>query len=168
MLRREGAAFRVLEDTPIENGCGVTDAIRVNATTVAWNRNFPLTCATAAALMLWERDVLQPAARRHYGAQVARLEHFGSYACRNRNNQTAGRRSEHARANAIDIGGFALSNGQRISVEQGWRAGGASSAFLREVHSGACGVFQVIIGPDGDGDHYNHFHFDMGRWKSCS
>ena len=168
VLRAEGAAFYVLEDTPIENGCGVTDAVRVNATSVAWNRNFPLTCATAAALMLWERDVLQPAAERRFGARVAALEHFGSYACRNRNNQTAGRRSEHARANAIDIGGFHLANGRSFSVEHGWRAPDSRADFLREVHRGACDVFQVTIGPDGDAHHYNHFHFDMGPWKSCS
>ena len=74
-----------------------------------------------AALALWERDVVAPAAAAHLGQPVARIELAGSvYSCR----PVAGRRdrrmSEHARANAADIGGFTLAD--VCSVRNAWRA----------------------------------------------
>lgn len=166
-LAQEGAIFRPLPDTPIENGCGVTGAVRVESSRLSWNRPFPLTCPMAAALTYLERDVIQPAARRHFGQDVASATHYGTYACRNRNSLPAGRRSEHARANAIDVAGFELIDGTEISVLDHWDDGGAKGAFLREVHRGACGIFQGVIGPDSDPQHENHFHFDLGAWAFC-
>ncbi|RYZ29618.1 MAG: hypothetical protein EOP49_40440 [Sphingobacteriales bacterium] len=33
---------------------------------------------------------------------------------------------------------------------------------MRTVFQAACRRFNIVIGPDGDRQHYNHFHFDMG------
>jgi hypothetical protein len=37
----------------------------------------------------------------------------------------------------------------------------AESAFLRRLHSGACGTFTTVLGPDANEAHRNHFHFDL-------
>ena len=65
-------------------------------------------CAVTAAMALWTRDVVQPAARKYFGRNVVELENLGSYNCR----KIAGRdaQSEHATANAIDISGYFLAD----------------------------------------------------------
>ena len=94
-LAQEGAVFRSLPDTPIENGCGLTGGVRMESSRLSWNRPYSITCPMAAALLYLEREVIQPAARRHFGQDVAAATHYGTYACRNRNALPAGRRSEH-------------------------------------------------------------------------
>ena len=62
-----------------------------------------LACPLAAALLLWQREFLQPAAQRHLGSPVASISHYGSYACRRLYGRDSGPWSEHATANALDI-----------------------------------------------------------------
>lgn len=129
-------------------------------------------CPVAAALLLWERDVVQPAAERHFGERVARVDHFGSYACRRLYGRSEGAFSEHATANAVDIAGFSLSSGRRISVLGDWSDGGDDGAFLREVRSGACDLFATVLSPDYNAAHADHLHFDQAArgamgWRGC-
>jgi hypothetical protein len=126
-------------------------------------------CAVAAALTLWERDVVAPAARRHLGQDVARIELAApSYQCRRIAGRADRRLSEHASANAVDIGGFTLANGSVLNVEQAWTGGSArEKAFLREVRDGACSHFAAVLSPDYNQAHRDHFHFDLGRDDIC-
>src|SRR3546814_7448547 len=48
-----------------------------------------------AAMALWTRDVVQPAARKYFGQKVVELENLGSYNCRKIAGQ--GARSEERR-----------------------------------------------------------------------
>jgi hypothetical protein len=77
------------------------------------------------------------------------------------------RRSEHATANAVDIGGFHLEDGTHISVLRDWKRPGRKSEFLRAVHLAACSYFRVVLGPDFNSEHENHFHFDRGTLYTC-
>jgi hypothetical protein len=163
----DGIAFSPLADMFPSPKCGYRNAVRLQKTVVPLDRTLDVSCPMAAALHLWMRDVVQPAARLHLEAKVTRIETFGSYACRNRNNQAGGRLSEHATANALDVSGFMLGNGRKLMVLEGWRGSPADAAFLKAVHRQSCKHFSVVIGPDGDRFHYNHLHFDMGPWRSC-
>jgi len=78
-----------------------------------------------------------------------------------------GRRSEHATANALDIAGFVLADGTRITLAQDWDEGGARAAFLRDLRTGACRFFDVVLGPDFNEARRDHFHLDMGRFRTC-
>lgn len=166
-LGASGHRLTSVPDRPVQQGCGITNAIEVSGTSVNFNREFTATCPLAAAYAIFEADVLQPAAQRHFGEAVVDVEHWGTYACRNRNNRMAGPRSEHATGNAIDIAGFRLASGRSVKVESGWRGRSDERAFLREIHLGACSIFQGVIGPDHDRAHLDHFHFDMGKWRFC-
>jgi hypothetical protein len=75
--------------------------------------------------------------------------------------------SQHATANALDIAGFRLADGRRISVLADWSDSGDKGRFLREVREGACKQFNTVLGPDYNAAHRNHFHVDMGRWQVC-
>lgn len=150
-------------------GCPILNAVRIEGVTAtASPGGFVATCPLAAAWVLFEREVLQPAARRHVGQPVGRVRHLGSYACRNIYGREQGRRSEHASANAVDLGGFILADGREITVLRHWRAAGTpEAAFLRAVHEGACRFFDVVLGPDYNAAHRDHFHLDMGRSGVC-
>lgn len=135
--------------------------------------NFPysvtplrMTCSTMAALYIWEHDVVRPQAETLLGSRIEEVLTYGSYSCRN----IAGtnRLSEHGRANAIDIIGFRLEDGREVQVREQWREDSAEGAFLDAIHTGACRVFSVVLGPDYNADHADHFHFDMGNGALCS
>src|SRR5262249_8330175 len=86
---------------------------------------------------------------------------FGSFACR-ANSSRPSRLSQHALGQAIDISGFRLSDGSRVSVERDWSDSGARGIFLHRLASKACRYFSVVLTPQSNADHYNHFHFDCG------
>lgn len=126
----------------------------------------PVACPTARAFYGWARYAAAPAAEAAFGSTLARIETYGSYACRN----VAGtaRRSGHASARAIDVAGFVLADGRRISVEADWDGPDpAKRAFLRNAHRAACGRFDSVLGPDYNAAHRDHFHFETGGWSAC-
>lgn len=129
-------------------------------------------CPVAAALYLWERDVLHLAALRHFGSTVAAVDHAGSYSCRRIYGRAVGPFSEHSTADAVDVTGFRLADGTRISVLGDWGGERAKAAFLREVRDGACELFATTLSPDYNAAHADHLHLDMadrGRlgWRMC-
>ena len=132
-----------------------------------------MSCPVAAGLSAWEWQVVQPAAERLLGSRVTAIDHFGSYSCRRIYGRSTGDWSEHARANAIDIAGFRLADGRRITVVNGWTKGTREEqAFLREVRDGACKLFATVLGPDYNAAHRDHLHLDQAKrgemgWRVC-
>lgn len=148
-------------------GCQLIHTLLVRRSQVQVGEPFTLTCRAAASLALWERHVLQPAAQAHFGQPVVRLVHFGSYACRNVYGRADDARSQHATADALDVAGFVLQGGRRISVAADWPGDDPASLFLRQVHGGACGLFDGVLGPDYNAAHADHFHLDRGPYRLC-
>lgn len=159
--------FDPVPDRDNAAGCGLRDAVQVQRTALDIGRPFTLRCTAAAATALWERHVVQPQAQLHFGMPVRRLEHLGSYACRDIAGSRTGRRSEHATANALDVAAFVLQDGRRVRVAGDWDGGGRSAAFLHAVHRGACGLFSGVLGPDYNPAHHDHFHLDQGPFRVC-
>lgn len=119
-------------------------------------------CPMTARLNRWIENSVQGAAYRQFGKPVVEINQISSYSCRGRNGRRSGPLSEHAYGNAIDIAGFRLSDGTRITVVKGWwRGSGREKAFLKEVFAGACREFYTVLGPGSDRHHYNHFHLDL-------
>jgi hypothetical protein len=167
VLGRADMRYQAVADRDGADGCGFANAVRVSRTSAQVGDPFTLTCPSAVSLALWERHVLQPAALAHYGRRVARVEHFGSYSCRNVYGREGGRRSNHATADAFDIAGFVIDGGRRVRVVNDWRGDDADAAFLRDIHGGACRVFDAVLGPDYNAAHRDHFHFDRGAYRAC-
>lgn len=167
-LDAAGIAYAAIQDRETGEGCGFENAARLqDPGFLSGTGGLPLTCPMIAALAVWERHDLQFIAGRLLGTRVAGLEHYGSYACRNVNNAERGRRSQHARANALDVAGFVLADGRQISVRRDWQNGGVEGDFLRQVHEAACGRFATVLGPDYNAAHADHFHVDMGGFGLC-
>ncbi|OHT19792.1 hypothetical protein BHE75_01781 [Sphingomonas haloaromaticamans] len=162
-LGKYGAQFNVLPDRWFGNGCSATGAVQLVAIGIPVTNLGAMKCRTAERLSAWTNEAVQNAAMAWLDSRVVKIESFGTYNCRPRNGVAGAKLSEHGRANAVDIAAFQLADGRRITVEKGWRGPDANVRnFLRAVHKAACRRFAIVIGPDGDAAHYNHFHFDMG------
>jgi hypothetical protein len=163
VLDRSEIAFAVLE--PVGQGaCARPDRTRLIDYPLAPNTP-AVTCPVAAALEVWRRDSVAPAALALLGSDIARIEHLGAYSCRRMYGDDSAPWSQHATANAIDIAGFVLNDGRRISVLRDWDTDGPEAAFLRKVRDGACGSFATVLSPDYNQAHADHFHLDQDdRW----
>lgn len=116
--------------------CGFADGMRLDRTIAFRPDGLVTACPVAAALAMWERDIVQPAARRHLAQAIVAIDHAGSYSCRRIGGGTEGRFSEHSTADAIDVLGFRLSDGRSVSVAADWNGDPARAAFLRAVRDG--------------------------------
>ncbi|MFQ6572413.1 extensin family protein [Pseudomonas sp. UM16] len=159
--------YRPQADSPVQAPCPLKNVVRVEGSSVRLSSSFLASCPLAVAYALFERHALQPAAQRVFSQAVVQVDHLGSFACRNVYNRKNARLSQHASANALDIAGFRLVDGQRINLLSDWKGEGAKARFLREVHAGACDSFNTVLGPDYNSAHRNHFHLDMGLWQIC-
>ncbi len=167
VLGQANMRYAPVADREAGAGCGYTNAVRVEATSARIGEAFTLSCRSAVALALWEHHVVQPAALTHFDARVARLEHAGTYSCRNIYGRKDAPLSRHATADAIDIIAFTFENGRRIRIDRDWGSGDADGLFLREARDGACRVFDSVLGPDYNAAHRDHFHLDRGGWRAC-
>jgi hypothetical protein len=176
LLERAGIDFTALPPRSTDSQCGYDDAVRLTggAVDIAYRpAGLGTSCPVAAALALWEWHVVQPAAIEHFGQTVAAIDHFGSYSCRRLYGRDEGQWSEHATADAVDIAGFRLEDGTRISIVGDWSGGGAKAAFLHDVRDGACDLFATVLSPDYNAAHRDHLHLDQAargemRWRACS
>ncbi|WP_301749626.1 extensin family protein [uncultured Erythrobacter sp.] len=163
VLERSDVAFTALPATG-EGACVRPDRTRLGDYPLAPDTP-AVTCPVAAALELWRRESVAPAARNILGSDLARIEHLGAFSCRRMYGGTDGPWSEHATANAIDIAAFVLEDGRRISVLGDWDGEADKAAFLRAVRDGACGSFATVLSPDYNAAHADHFHLDQDdRW----
>jgi len=165
-LDAHGVGYR-LAAIPVSTGpCSVENPVQVTSAAVAWNQPAIMTCGLADRVDRFLVEAVEPLARRYLTTEIVRVDNFGAYSCRPVAGM-AGRWSEHAAGRAIDVSGFLLKNGERVTVEQDWRTGGPKSEFLHAVAKRACDYFNLVLTPDSDKDHYNHFHLDIGRWRLC-
>jgi hypothetical protein len=165
-LGQTQANFTPLPDQYFGAGCSTINTVRL-----AWLRGDdahlqlanmgPVTCSLAAALEGWARFGVDRAARQIMGSPLARIDTFGSYNCRN----IAGsdHRSAHATANAVDIAGFVLADGHHITVKGKWSDGTlAERNFLHVIRTSACRRFGIVLTPDYNAAHHDHFHLEVG------
>ena len=158
-------------DRPDEAGggfCALANVLTVQGGTTPLRPAGPvMTCPAALSYAVWERQVVRPAARQILGSELASIEHYGTYACRRVGGGEGGRPSEHATANALDVAGFRLRDGRRVTVASDWPDDGAKGRFLRAVRDGACGTFETVLGPEYNAAHRDHFHLDRGPYRVC-
>lgn len=168
ILAEGGVTF--LEEPDRDFGaCATENTVRIrDGAAVALAPAAPVvTCPVALGYAFWSRHVVRPAARAELGEPVVRVEHYGSYACRNIYGRAEGRRSEHAFANALDVAAFRTASGRRISVVGDFGDEGGRGRFLRRVRDGACPWFRAVLSPDYNAAHRDHLHLDHGRYGLC-
>lgn len=168
-LKSASVRFYELPNKTQGDQCGIENQTRLVKLSNATVSDLDTRCDIALRLLMWETHSVQPAAQDLFGQSVSRINHLGSYSCRAMRTSSgrSSRMSEHATANAVDIRGFTLEDGKKISLISGWAGSENEQKFLRRVRDGSCDYFNTTLSPDYNALHSDHFHFDLGRWNSC-
>lgn len=145
-------------DGRVNGSCSTKNTIILQQFGVSATNLGPMTCGVASKFINWSNGSVNRAAVQIFGSGIARIETFGTYSCRNI--AGTGRISEHATANAVDVSGFILKDGRRISVLNDWNGGPDERRFLRTIRDDACKQFGTILSPDYNAAHKDHFHLD--------
>lgn len=166
------AIFRPLPVLAGPGECGAADAVLLDGVILPERAQVTLTppatlrCSMAEAVANWLREDVAPAALK-LGAPLRGVDNFDSYECRGRNRVRGATLSEHGRADALDVRGFKLANGDivgltDVNVAKDWR---------QTIRAGACAHFSTVLGPGSDGNHEAHIHIDLaerhGGYKTC-
>ncbi len=170
-LGSKQANFTPLPDQYYGAGCSAVNAVRLSAlksdhATLAMSNLGPVTCDLADTFAGWARFGVDRAAQQILGSALVKIETMGSYSCRN----IAGsaHRSAHASANAIDVSGFVLADGRRITVVGNWADKSPQvQRFFAAIHTSACKRFGLVLGPDYNAAHRDHLHLQVGGYRAC-
>ncbi|MEI6643017.1 MAG: extensin family protein [Novosphingobium sp.] len=165
-LSQTYASFTPLPDQYYGAGCSAVGAVKLaslrsDAGMLQLSNLGPVTCPLASTLSGWARFGVDRAAQQILGSPLVRIETMGSYSCRN----IAGtnRLSAHASANAVDVSGFVLADGRRITVLRDWNSDSPQvRAFLGTVRASACKRFGTVLSPQYNAAHRDHIHLEVG------
>jgi len=171
-LTEEIAIAPSIPDIHGVGGCGGEDLVRLEAVVLPDKRRVAvkpaaiLRCPMASAIADWIRTDMAPLAVS-LGSVISDLDNFDSFECRGRNRVVGAQLSEHGRANALDVRGLKLANGQSISLTDRTVSRGLRESVL---HS-ACARFMTVLGPGSDWYHEDHIHLDLmerrNNYKIC-
>jgi hypothetical protein len=169
-LNREGVRFSILPDKDFGGGCGIVGTVQLIDIGVPVTNLKAVRCGEALTFTRWVRNAVAPAAFQMLGSELVRVDSMGSYACRNvvGSSRAAGRRSGHAIANAIDIAGFTLRDGRRITILRDWKSPDPDvRRFVKTIHASACRRFGTVLSPDYNAAHRDHLHLEDDRARFC-
>ncbi|WP_395374047.1 extensin family protein [Marinicella sp. W31] len=159
--------YATLSDHKAPSDCQLKNVLLVHHTTLELPQAMIIHCPLLTSWLMFEQQQLQPLARKHLGSEVEKLRLYSSFSCRNVYGRESGKRSQHANAAALDIGGFTLTDGTQVSVLNHWSGNDAKSAFLKAVRDQACHYFGTVLGPEYNDAHHNHFHMDLSANNLC-
>lgn len=151
---------------PPKGACGLPQPVRLtgvrleNGRLVALKPAAVFRCEVAVALTRWLREALDPAVGG-LGAEVSAVRIAASYDCRPRNRVAGAKMSEHGLGNAVDIGGFEMTDGRVWLVAKG----GLPMPLRSTMKDSACDRFATVLGPGSDGFHEDHIHVDLAQRK---
>lgn len=124
---------------PIKKGeCGTPAPVRViqiGKIPVTFKPAPILNCAMVGALAKWLKEGIQPLARKHLGDRVQEITVMSSYSCRRAYGRARTNLSEHALANALDIGSFVTAKGLETTLLANW--GPTKRALLAQAKAAA-------------------------------
>lgn len=169
-LARQDVRFSPLPDRDYGGGCRLIGTLQLIDIGVPVTNLKAMRCGLARSFTGWVEHAVAPAARQMLGSDLVRVESMGTYACRAVVGAAGagGRLSGHATANAVDVSGFVLKDGRRITLQQGWNGMDADTRdFLRVIRASACKRFGTVLSPDYNAAHYNHLHLEDDRAGFC-
>ncbi|TQV66552.1 extensin-like domain-containing protein [Aliiroseovarius halocynthiae] len=169
VLARAGVGFSQLKEFTSGEHCGIAQRGSLSTLIGAQVAPVETRCSTALRLAMWEHHELQPAAKAHLGTDVSQLLHIGSYNCRKMRTSrgTSSGWSSHATARSFDITGVRLSDGRRLTLLKDWEGAGPEAAFMRQIWRGSCRWFRLVLGPEYNRLHADHFHLQTTGWGLC-
>jgi hypothetical protein len=159
-LRKMGVSFVDIDPVSSGKSCGIAHPVKITAIAkgVAMKPAATMNCAAAARISQWVEDEVKSAARWKLWKRPTAVLNASSYRC----SRIAGSRtvSEHAKGNALDVRGFAFSDGSVVAVEQKGFFSFREQGFQKAVRLSACRYFGTVLGPGYNYDHRDHLHLD--------
>lgn len=158
---------------PVNEGqCQIRSPLEITAFTkpvpIDLDQTITTNCTMTVALTEWVEQA-NNLAKTHLGSDIKTIGTGSHYQCRKVNNGSAGRVSEHAFGNALDIMSFTLANGEKTTLATDWNGSEKQKKFWRELHKASCTLFMTVLGPEADSAHETNLHLDMGcHGKSCT
>lgn len=115
----------VMPAPPVRSGgCGAPAPVRLitigKNPEVALSSPPLLTCDMVATLAGWLETSVQPMAKKYLGQPIIRIDTMSDYSCRAAYGRKGNRLSEHGKANALDIRGFATAKGETALLLADW------------------------------------------------
>ncbi len=147
--------------------CGGEDLVRLEAVVLPDKRKVTvkpaaiLRCTMASAIADWLRKDMAPLATS-LGSAIGELDNFDSFECRGRNRVAGALLSEHGKANALDVRGIKLANGQSIGLTDRTMPREVRERVLHSV----CSRFSTVLGPGSDWYHEDHIHLDLAQRRN--
>ena len=166
-LNQRHVLFERSPDFKTPEGCGIEGGVKMKGASIPLNRPVLMACVTSASLADFESQVVVPAAKALLGHEVTLMSSAGAYDCRGQRSNHPERLSEHGKGRAVDITGFTLDDGSKITVLRNWSGHDAKAEFLHKIAAGACKMFSVVLTPKSNALHRDHLHFDNGPYKKC-
>lgn len=168
ILEGYGAALTPKVDLVESDACFIAQRVSLTGLQSTRLRPFDTTCEVALRLAMWREHSLAPAAEQHFGQGVREIRHYSSYNCRRirTSRGESDRMSTHATARAVDVSGFVLDDGTLVDLKKHWNGEDAKAAFLRDAQQGACDHFGLVLGPNYNALHADHFHMQLA-WDGC-
>lgn len=165
-LQKMGVRFEELPPISKGRACGIAHPVKVSGFQggIQLKPAATLNCQMTRFMAKWVKNELAPSARYRYFSGVKSIHQMSSYSCRKMNSRSANPWSEHAKGNALDIGGFTLKNGKHIDVRKKSFFAFREKGLLKTVREDSCKYFTTVLGP-GDAYHGDHFHFDLRTRK---
>jgi hypothetical protein len=123
ILRRIKADVTLLE--PVKSGkCGDPAPVKLHSIGAKNPVTFvpapTMNCSMIVALDQWLREGLQPAAKKYLKSRVTQVSVMSDYSCRSVYGRSGAGLSQHARANALDIAGFAMADNRQTLILSHW------------------------------------------------
>ena len=172
-LAAVGVTFSPVPPPSAVAGCAVLSPVRLfGVKTPGSQVKLPdqpvLNCAFALKFSQWIATRIQPLAQADGSAALIALGTGPGFDCRGRNGDTAGKMSEHATGNAVDIVYLTFSDKKRVLVKDALDDKAPGFALLRDVRASACQDFTTVLGPGANEAHREHFHIDLEQRRTGS
>jgi hypothetical protein len=166
-LEKLGVRFEELPPISKGRSCGIAHPIKVSGFQggIQLKPAATLNCQMTRIFAKWVKNELLPSSRYRYFSGIKSIHQMSSYSCRKMNSRSSNPWSEHAKGNALDIGGFTLKNGKHIDVRKKSFFAFREKGLLKTVREDSCKYFTTVLGP-GDAYHGDHFHFDLRSRRS--
>lgn len=171
-LRDLGVEFKAVNAIDPGGSCNVDMPLEVAGvgSGVSISPKAILSCRMAEGLALWLRDSVVPAARTEMNAVPNRIANASTYVCRNRYNSASEKISEHAHANAMDVGSISFANHSPVDIKARDEAE-PEGRFEATIRKESCRYFTTSLGPGSNAAHATHFHLDEaqrhGGYRVC-
>jgi hypothetical protein len=147
--------------------CGGEDLVKLEAVVISQTERIAvkpaaiLRCTMATAIADWVRADMVPLAA-DLGTKLSELDNFDSYECRGRNRIKGAKLSEHGLANALDVRGLKLANGNTLSLTDR----NVPRDTREKVLASVCARFMTVLGPGSDWYHEDHIHLDLAERRN--